>query len=181
MVEAERAYGVIGTRLAATDPRSGGVGPGWPVVLATLGVPFDDRAVVFAVDTAVELRTPLIVANVVALEPLLWTIMLGYDDLEAPETTESLRRPVELAHDLGIGVELLRVRSLRPVEAILQLVHERGPGLLVSGPRTRARWDRRPRWALARIREGVSCIVWYPGELDDPVGPSWHDRRADGS
>ncbi len=171
MVEPARASGTVGTRPAAIDSGEGGLGRLRPVVLATLGVPLDDRAAVLAVDTAVELRARLIVANVVALEPLLCTIMLGYEDLETPETTESLRRPVELAHDLGISVELLRVMSLRPVEALLQLVNERGPSLLVFGPRARTRRGRRARRALARIRETVTCAVWYPGELDGPAGP----------
>src|SRR2546422_2334618 len=139
---------------------------GRPVVLATLGAPFDERAAAFAVDSAVESGSPLIVANVPALEPLTLSVRLGYDALEefTPEVSDSVRRPVELAHSLGVPVERLRIRSPRPIEALLQLVAERRPGLLVFGP-DRARL--KPRVyarAVSAIRERASCLVWVPGD-----------------
>ena len=50
---------------------------GRPVMLATLGVPFDPDAASYAVDTAVESGQPLIVANVTQLEPLADVTALG--------------------------------------------------------------------------------------------------------
>ena len=109
---------------------------GRPVVLATLGAPFDEAAAAFAVDSAVESSSPLIVANVTMLEPLSLSVRLGYDALEefTPEVSESVRRPAELARSLGVTVERLRIRSPRPVRALLDLTMERRAGLLVFGP-----------------------------------------------
>src|SRR4029077_3744018 len=71
--------------------------PGRPVLLATLDVPFDHDAVVFAVDSAVEMGTRLIVANVVERPPLPLSTILGYEDLPyPPEMAESLAEPVRL-------------------------------------------------------------------------------------
>jgi nucleotide-binding universal stress UspA family protein len=134
---------------------------GRPVLLATLGVPFDPAASTFAVDAAVEAGEPLIVANVVELPPLGMSVAMGYDQLpDRPEEAEALRAPAELAHSLGAEVERLRVKSPRPIEALLQLVAERTPGLLVFGPdRSRIR-GRTYRKAVRTLRQRASCLVW---------------------
>ena len=134
-----------------------------PILLATLGVPFDQAASAMAVDAAVEAGEPLIVANVVELPPLAMSVKLGYDQLPyKPDEAEALRAPAELAHSLGAEVERLRVRSPRPVEALLQLVGERRPGLLVFGPdRTRLR-PRTYRKAARALRRRAACLVWLP-------------------
>src|SRR5215471_21690398 len=82
---------------------------GRPVMLATLDVPFDTKAVAFALDSAVELGQRLIVANFVERPPLPLSAMLGYEDLpEKPEMAQSLDEPAQLAHSLGINVTKLR-------------------------------------------------------------------------
>lgn len=131
------------------------------MLLATLGVPFDPDASSFAVDAAVEAGQRLIVANVVELPPLAMSVNLGYDQLpERPEDEEAYRAPAALAHSLGVEVERLRVRSPRPVEALIQLAAERRPGLLVFGP-DRSRLRRRVyRKAVKAVRERVTCLVW---------------------
>ncbi len=134
---------------------------GRPVLLATLGVPFDPQASAFAVDAAVESGEPLIVANVVELPPLGMSVVMGYDQLPySPEEAEALRAPAELAHSLGAEVERLRVRSPRPIEALVQLASERTPGLLVFGP-DRGRIKRRTyRKAAGALRRRATCLVW---------------------
>jgi nucleotide-binding universal stress UspA family protein len=135
---------------------------GRPVLLATLGVPFDEGAANFAVDSAVEGGQPLIVANVTRLEPLSLSVRLGYDALEelTPEVSASVRRSVELAASLGVVVERLRVRSPRPITAILDLVAERRPGLLVFGP-DRARISRRVYLrSVSSLRSRAACLLW---------------------
>jgi hypothetical protein len=68
---------------------------GRPVLLATLDVPFDHNAVVFAVDSAVELGQRLIIANFVERPPLPLSAMLGYDDLPyPPQLADALLVPV---------------------------------------------------------------------------------------
>jgi nucleotide-binding universal stress UspA family protein len=135
-----------------------------------MGAPFDEKAAAFAVDSAVESGSPLIVANVTQLEPLTLSLRLGYDALEefTPEVSQSARRPAELASSLGIGVERLRIRSPRPVRALLELVRERGAGLLVFGPDLRQMKARAYERAVRAIREGADCLVWVAA---DPARP----------
>jgi len=133
---------------------------GRPVMLATLDVPYEEEASVFAVDAAVEAGNALILVNVVEVLPLPGT-MLGYGDVDpSPEDAAALLAPAELAHSLGVRVERLRVRSPHPVDALIQLVDERRPGMLVFGP-DRARLRRRLyRKAAKAVRERAACLVW---------------------
>ncbi len=134
-----------------------------PVLLATLGVPFDPAASAFAVDAAVESGQPLIVVNAVELPPLGMSVVMGYDQLDdSPETAQALRAPSELAHSLGVRVERLRVKSPRPVVALLELVAELGPGLLVFGPDRSHLGGRRYQKAARAVRERAGCLVWLP-------------------
>lgn len=131
-----------------------------PVMLATLGVPFDPEASAFAVDAAVESGQTLIVVTLVELPPLPLSVILGYDQVDDPTEAEAFRAPAELAHSLGVQVERLRVRSPRPVVALLELVAERRPGLLVFGP-DRAKLSRRLyRKAVSAVRDEAPCLVW---------------------
>ncbi|MEX2103576.1 MAG: universal stress protein, partial [Gaiellaceae bacterium] len=143
-----------------------GVGPRIqrPVLLATLGVPFDPEASSFAVDAAVESGEPLLVVNVVELPPLGMSVAMGYDQLpDSPEQAAALRAPAALAASLGVTVERLRIKSPRPVEALVQLAAERAPGLLVFGP-DRARLKPRVyRKAARAVRERAACLVWLAG------------------
>jgi len=132
-----------------------------PVLLATLGVPLDQDAVRFAVAAAVESGRPLVVANVVELPPLPLSVILGYDQLEdTRETAETLAASAELARSLGVRVERLRVRSPRPVAALLEIAGELRPGLLVFGPDSERLSSRVRRKAVRAITDKVSCLVW---------------------
>ena len=132
------------------------------MLLATLGVPFDRDGLVFALDAAVESGRGLVVANVVELAPLPLSVVLGYDQIDEPGVAEALQAPAALARALGVEVERLRVRSPRPIAALLELVADLEPGLLVFGP-DRARLRRR-RYAKATkaIRESCTCLFWLP-------------------
>jgi nucleotide-binding universal stress UspA family protein len=130
-------------------------------MLATLDVPFDHSAVVFAVDSAVELGERLIVVNVVERPPLPLSAIMGYDDLPyPPEMAESLLAPARLAHSLGVDVTRLRVKSFHPVQAMLEVAAEQDTGLFVFGPdRSRIRRFRYRR-AVRAIRSDVTALVW---------------------
>src|SRR5215468_4499757 len=134
---------------------------GRPVLLATLDVPFDQDAVVFAVDSAVELGQPLIIANFVERAPLPLSAMLGYDDLPyPPQLEESLKAPAMLARSLGVEVTRLRVKSFHPIPAMLEVIAEQAPGILVFGP-DRARIPRlRYRRAVRAIRSRTGTLLW---------------------
>lgn len=139
---------------------------GRPILLATLGAPFDEGAVAVAVDAGVESGEALIVANITRLEPLGLSMIMGYDALEelTPDVSRSVRRPARLAAEFGLRVELLRVRSPRPVSALLELVGERQPGLVVFGPDRRRLSRRLYRKAVTVLRAGVGYLVWLPPE-----------------
>jgi nucleotide-binding universal stress UspA family protein len=146
-------------------PDSGLRAPSKPVLLATFDVPFDPEAAVVAVDAAVEAGRELIVVNVVELLPLPLSVVMGYDQLDyTPEMEESLRAPAQLAASLGVRVDRIRVRTLHPVEALMELVREREPGLLVFGPDRGAMAGRRYRKAARAIRDASTCLVWLPGD-----------------
>jgi nucleotide-binding universal stress UspA family protein len=134
-----------------------------PILLATLGVPFDPAASELAVDACVEAGQPLVVVNVVELPPLTMSVRMGYDQLpDSPEDADALRAPAELAHSLGVRVERLRVRSPRPVAALVEVAAERAPGLLVFGPDRSRLSARRYRKAARAVRERAPCLVWLP-------------------
>ncbi len=130
-----------------------------PVLLATLDVPFDEEAMAFAVDAAVENGQPLVVVNAAQILPATWAL-LGYGYIERDDLQQELLKPAQLAHSLAVHVERLRVCSPHPVDALLELVSERDPGLLVFGPdRARLRSWTYAR-AAKRIRKRASCLVW---------------------
>jgi nucleotide-binding universal stress UspA family protein len=132
---------------------------GRPVFLATLDVPFSIEATAFAVDSAVESGRPLVVVNAAEVLPTTWTL-LGYGYIEREELQDELRKPAELAQSLAVRVERLRVCSPHPIDALLELVVERNPGLLVFGPEPSRLRPRTYRRAAKKIRERAACLVW---------------------
>jgi hypothetical protein len=134
---------------------------GRPILLATLDVPFDHDAVVFAVDSAVELGQRLIIGNFVERPPLPLSAMLGYDELPyPPELAEALMAPAKLAASLGVEVIRLRVKSFHPIEAMLEVLSEQRAGIFVFGP-DRSRIGRlRYLWAARAIRSRATSLVW---------------------
>ena len=134
---------------------------GRPVLLATLDVPYAEEAIAFAVDAAVENGQPLLLVN--AAEVLLTAYsMLGYGYVVRDDLQEALFEPVKLATSLAVEVERLRVCSPHPVDALLEVVAEREPGVLVFGPDPRRLSARRYRRAEKAVRKRASCLVWSP-------------------
>jgi nucleotide-binding universal stress UspA family protein len=135
-----------------------------PVVLATLAVPFDADSYWVALDAARESGVPLIVVDAVELPLWPQSIATGHADVELEADRACIREFVEQATGLGLEVEHLRVRSPRPVDALLEVAGERQAGLLVFGPdRSRLR-PRRFARVVRRIRKRASCLLWVAGE-----------------
>jgi hypothetical protein len=134
-----------------------------PVLLATLDVPFADEATVFAVDTAVESGQPLVVVNAAEVLPTTWSL-LGYGYVEREDLQRELLKPAELAHSLAVDVERLRVCSPHPVDALLEVVAEHRPGVLVFGPDPERVRRRAYRRAVRKIVSQAACLVWLPPE-----------------
>jgi hypothetical protein len=131
-----------------------------PVFLVTLDVPFAPGAASLAVETAVESGLALLVLNVAEVPMLPLSTMLGYEYIGSDEVDDALRRPAELARSLGVHVERLRVCSPHPVDALVQVINEREPGLIVFGPdpaRLRRRLYRR---AAKAVRDCATGLVW---------------------
>lgn len=137
-------------------------------MLVTMGTPFEEEAVAVAVDAAIESGEALIVANITRLEPLGMSMIMGYDALEelTPDVSRSVRRPAQLAAEFGLRVERLRVRSPRPVAALLELVRERRPGLVVFGPDRRRLSRRLYRKASEALRAETGSLMWFPADVD---------------
>ena len=154
----DRAGTVVGGDTAVSSSR--------PVMLVTFDVPVRSDAAAVAVDSAVESGQPLLLVNVVDLPIRPMTASWGQEVVVLEDVDASLRAPAELAHSLAVAVERLRIVSPRPVTALLELVAERLPGLLVVGPdRGRiGRW--RLRRAERRICRSAPCLVWTGADLE---------------
>jgi hypothetical protein len=135
---------------------------GRPVLLATVGVPLDRTGAIFAVDSAVEQGRSLILVNVTRLEPLSLSVRMGYDALEefTPEVTASMRWCADLARSLGLRVDRLRIRSPRPVTALIEFSGERRAGILVFAPDRTALGERSYRRTFRRLVDVCPCLLW---------------------
>ena len=150
---------VVGRRRTSADVAAALDGS-HPVMLVTFDVPFEPEATALAVDTAVESGQPLIIVNAaeVPLGPI--SLAMGYEYVGTQDVEDALREPAALAKGLAVEVERLRLCSPRPIEALLELVAERRPGLLVVGP-DRTRMRKRTYAKLAKkIRARAACLVW---------------------
>jgi hypothetical protein len=134
-------------------------GAGRPVLLATLDVPFAGDATAFAVDSAVESGQPLLVVNVAEVLLTPW-MFLGYGYIEREDLQDELRKPAELAQSLAVKVERLRVCSPHPIDALLELVGERNPGVVVFGPDLGRISRRLYRKAARALRDRSPCLLW---------------------
>jgi universal stress protein family protein len=135
-----------------------------PVVLATMAVPFEDDAFAVALSAALETQAALIVIDAVELPLWPQSIATRHDDTELDADRASIRERVDQAAALGVHVEHLRVRSPRPIDAVLEVTGEREAALLVFGPdRTRLR-PRAFAKMVRRIRKRAVCLLWVAGE-----------------
>jgi nucleotide-binding universal stress UspA family protein len=131
-----------------------------PVLLATVDAPLLAEASTTAVDAAVESGQPLLVVNAVETALTRSTLTFGHQYIAPPGVEESLSAPALLASSLGVRVERIRLRSPRPIEALLELAAERDVGLLVLGPdpKSMRRW--RYRRTVKKMVERAPCLVW---------------------
>jgi nucleotide-binding universal stress UspA family protein len=152
-----------GTRVPET-PHIGGPAKARPVVLATLAVPFEPQSARIAMQAALESGVKLIVLDAVELPFWPQAITTRRAELETAEDRAEIGRMATNAAALGLEVEHLRVRSPRPIEAVLELCGEREAGLLVLGPDPSRLQPRCFRRAVRRVRKRASCLLWVAGE-----------------
>ncbi|MEY2535053.1 MAG: hypothetical protein QOF29_2963 [bacterium] len=145
---------------AAPDP--GGRRAGAVALVTVAGAPFAPGAATLAVDAAVESGARLLVVDLVPLaaggrRPRLDAMP------PAPAVAAALRDPAQLACALGVPAEVLHVHSPRPVAALLEVLGERRPALVVLGPDpARVRWATRRRWRriVRALERHAPCLVW---------------------
>jgi nucleotide-binding universal stress UspA family protein len=141
----------------------GGAGPHRPVMLATLrGAPVAAAAADLALDLARELDAPLVVADI-ADAPATRTRRV---DLGLPaEARAALRAPAERAAAHGAPATVLHLRAARPVDALVALVAERDPSIVLFGADP-ARLSRRHlssrayRRAVTALAARTTCLLW---------------------
>lgn len=146
-------------------------------MLTTFDVPFAHAATVFAVDAAVESGQPLVVVNVVKVLPTKCSL-LGYGYIEREDLQRELLKPAALAHSLAVHVERLRVCSPHPVDALLEVVAERTPGMLVFGSDPSRMHRRSYDGAVRRIRDRACCLMWTPTQAEPDLVPLASPRRG---
>ena len=117
----------------------------------------------FAVDSAVESGQPLVVVNVAEIHPTHWSLV-GYGYIETRGSPARAAQAGGARPSLAVRVERLRVCSPHPIDALLELVAERDPGVLVFGPDRGHLRRRRYERAARRLRERTSCLVWTQTE-----------------
>ncbi len=134
-----------------------------PVVLATMAVRVHPSAERMALDSAIEAGVPLVLVNLIPLPAFTTTmVLLGPEGTTLPheEALDEVRETAGRAAELGVKTELLRVRTKRPVRALLEVVSERDAGLLVFGPDL----DRVGRLGFSEggtaVRRDADCLVW---------------------
>ncbi len=134
-----------------------------PVVLATLQVRVDPTAERMAIDSAMEAGVPMLLVNLIRLPPYATTmILMGPEHTTLPheEDLDEVRATAQRAAELGVKTELLRVRTFRPVQALLEVASERDAGLIVFGPHLGRVGRMRFKRAAKRIRREAACLVW---------------------
>ena len=143
-----------------------GAGDGRAVVLATLrSAPFDAVAAELAVDLALDGVRPLVVVNVVEMP----VGRRPHPDLgDPPDVAAALAAPGDRARAAGATVTVLRVRSLRPLAALIGLIGDLAPAAVVFGAdperlsRARPLSRRVHRRAAGVIAARTSCLLWVP-------------------
>ena len=137
------------------------------MLLATLQVRVDPSAERMAIESALEAGVPLLLVNLIRLPPYATTMVLvGPERMTLPheEDHEAVRATAERAARLGVKTEFLRVRTTRPVQALLEVARERDAGLIVFGPHLGRVGRLRFRRAARKIRREADCLVWVAPE-----------------
>ena len=130
-----------------------------PVMLLTIAVPFDERATLFALDSALHSGAKLIVCEGIFLSAARPGNTANFVHALESRACEVV---AERARALEIKTELAVFHSPRPITGALAAAKNYEIGLLVFGPeRTRlARWN---YWMWSRrIRRDAPCLVWVP-------------------
>lgn len=128
-----------------------------PVLLATLAVPLDPLAIDFALRCALESGHALIVAGFIETAPDRGAAL--------PAQLDAILQPaIARLCTLGLHLLVLKVRSPRPLRAIVEVAQDTNAGLLAFGPDCTRISHRRYRRAARYLGEQAPCLVWLAEE-----------------
>jgi hypothetical protein len=146
---------------------------GGPVVLATFaGAPLQPAAARLAVESAADMRATVLVVDAVAVQPGRRGAGPALRPV-APALAAGIAAVTELAAELGVELESVRVASLRPRDTLVEIVRDRRAALVVLATeptalrRFRMPTRREHRRFVAALAERAPCLLWTaqePGE-----------------
>src|SRR3954452_8261551 len=149
----------------AVPPR----GRGEPVLLATFaGAPTHPAATELAVEAAFETGATLLLADLVARPRLHRRRKRRGTAVVA--LAPGFRGAVDRAFDLGVRGERMHVAQPRPAKALLDVVYEHRPALVVFAPDPAAfgrwRWRKRRRFRglVVALEREAPCLLWTARE-----------------
>lgn len=130
-----------------------------PVMLVSVDIAFDERAIETAVAAAIEANSELLVCLCVQL-PVGNANAAARRTMGDPVVREQIREILAVARVAGAKAQMLVYNSPRPIAATLGVASSREIGLMVFGP-DRKRYGRlRFRIHARRLRRGVNCLFW---------------------
>ena len=130
-----------------------------PVMLVTLDISFDERAVEEAIAAALEANSELLVCLGVTL-PVGNANAAARRTMGNPVVRDEIAEIIRSARAAGARAQVLVYNSPRPISATVTVAKTREIGLFVFGP-NRKRYGRLRYWAHARtLRRKIDCLVW---------------------
>ena len=134
-----------------------------PVMLLTCNVPFEEAAVMVAVDAAGDAGAELYICDAIPLGAFTYVDQMARMFAEHANRRE-LDAVASDARDRGIRTTQMAFHNRRPVATALEVCHEQRVGLLVFGADRRrlGRWTYRR--ATRRLRRDARCLLWVPDD-----------------
>lgn len=130
-----------------------------PVMLLTLNVELEERAIAFAIESAAQAGAELYICDAIPLE------YRNYVGHVARQYAEQMNRKhltavAERARGLGVRTSQLAFHNPKPVKTALEVARGERIGLLVFGADRNELGKRSFRKAVERIQKDAPCLVW---------------------
>jgi hypothetical protein len=130
-----------------------------PVMLVTLNVPFEEPAVVFAIETAAETGAELYICDAI---PMGFENYVGHVARQFVEhlNRKHLNAVAQRARDRGVRTSQLAFHNPKPIRATIEVAEKESVGLLVFGADRKQLGRLTFRRAIKRLRRDATCLVW---------------------
>jgi hypothetical protein len=157
---------------------------GGPVVLATFAsAPLQAAAARLAVESAADMGSTVLVVDAVTVQPGRRGAGPAMRPV-APKLTADLAAVAALAEELGVELESVRVASLRPRDALVDIVGDRRAALVVLATdpgalrRFRVPTRREHRRFVDALAERAPCLLWTAQEPGEAAATRTSRRHA---